>query len=71
MNCTLKEATVRRYHSDAPRKLREDLAIFLNAYDFAKRLKTLRGLPPYEHICRDWLGEPNRFLTIQPISPPD
>ena len=31
------------------------------AYNFAKRLKTLRGLTPYEHICNAWTTEPNRF----------
>jgi hypothetical protein len=47
MNRTLKEATVRRYHYETHRQLREHLEAFLNAYDFAKRLKTLRGLTPY------------------------
>ena len=31
------------------------------AYNFAKRLKTLRGLTPYEHICKVWTMQPNRF----------
>ncbi|MET0647942.1 MAG: IS481 family transposase, partial [Pyrinomonadaceae bacterium] len=31
------------------------------AYNFAKRLKTLRGLTPYEHISRCWQKEPERF----------
>ncbi len=38
------------------------------AYNFAKRLKTLRGLTPYdpyEHICHYWHKEPERF-TINP-----
>jgi transposase InsO family protein len=34
---------------------------FLNAYNFAKRLKTLRGLTPYEHICKAWADQPRRF----------
>jgi transposase InsO family protein len=48
MNRSLKEATVRRYHYDTHRQLEQHLAAFLDAYDFAKRLKTLRGLTPYE-----------------------
>ena len=44
MNRTLKEATVRRYHYETHDQLREHLATFLAAYNFAKRLKTLRGL---------------------------
>jgi len=31
------------------------------AYNFAKRLKTLRGLTPYQHICNVWTKQPNRF----------
>jgi hypothetical protein len=30
---------------------RYTLHAFLMAYTFAKRLKTLRGLSPHEHIC--------------------
>src|ERR1039457_2163482 len=48
MNRTLKEATVRRYHYDSHDQLRQHLATFLDAYNFAKRLKTLKGLTPFE-----------------------
>jgi hypothetical protein len=48
MNRTLKEATVRRYHYDSHDQLRDHLATFLAAYNFVKRLKTLRGLTPHE-----------------------
>lgn len=44
MNRSLKEATVRRYRYDTHRQLEDRLAAFLNAYNFAKRLKTLRGM---------------------------
>ena len=61
MKRTLKEATVRRYHYEGDRQLEEHLAAFLDAYNFAKRLKTLRGLTPYEAICKAWTEEPDRF----------
>ncbi len=61
MNRTLKEATVRRYHYVTHRQLRDHLTAFLDAYNFAKRLKTLRGLTPYEHICKAWADHPHRF----------
>ena len=61
MNRTLKEATVRRYHYDNHQQLRAHLAAFLDAYNFAKRLKTLKGLTPFEHICQTWADEPDRF----------
>ena len=47
-NRTLKEATVRRYHYDSHDQLRQHLGAFLDAYNFGKRLKTLKGLTPFE-----------------------
>lgn len=41
MNRTLKEATVRRYHYANAGELAAHLQTFLDAYNFAKRLKTL------------------------------
>ena len=65
MNRTLKDATVRRFHYDSHGQLREHLATFLDAYNFARRLKTLRGLTPYERVCKAWADEPRR-LTDDP-----
>ena len=39
---------------------------FVDAYNFARRLKTLRGLTPYEFICKAWTSEPHRF-KISPL----
>src|SRR3954468_4678670 len=50
MNRTLKEATVRRYHYDSHNGPRAHLQLFLEADNYARRLKTLRGLTPYEFI---------------------
>ncbi len=30
-----------------------------------RRLKTLRGLTPYEYICKIWTAKPQRF-TLEP-----
>ena len=65
MNRTLKEATGRRYHYETHQQLQDHLVAFLDAYNFAKRLKTLRGLTPYEAICKAWAEEPQRF-SLQP-----
>lgn len=62
MNRTLKEATVRRYHYDTNARLREHLAAFIAAYNFAKRLKTLNGLTPYDDILKCWTEDLNRFI---------
>ena len=61
MNRTMKEATVRRYYYDTHDQLRAHLQLFLDAYNCARRLKTLRGLTPYEFICKSWTEQPHRF----------
>jgi transposase-like protein len=61
MNRTLKEATVKRYHYESHDQLRAHLQIFLDAYNHARWLKTLRGLTPYEHVLQVWTKEPERF----------
>ena len=63
MNRTLKEATVKRFYYETHDQLREHLASFVAAYNFAKRLKTLKGLTPYEFICKCWTKEPQRFTS--------
>jgi transposase InsO family protein len=66
MNRTIKEATVKRYHYDEHRQLQSHLADFINAHNYARRLKTLKGLTPYEYICKIWTNDPNRF-RLDPI----
>jgi transposase-like protein len=66
MNRTIKEATVKRFHYDDHDQLRRHLADYLLAYNFGRRLKTLKGLTPYEHICKCWTNEPERF-NLNPI----
>jgi transposase-like protein len=66
MNRTIKEATVQRYHYDSHRQLEAHLADFVSAYNFGRRLKTLKGLTPYEFICKIWTKEPERF-KLDPI----
>ena len=63
MNRTIKEATVKRYHYDTHERLKSHLANFVDAYNFARRLKTLKGLTPYEFIAKAWTKEPKRFQT--------
>jgi transposase InsO family protein len=65
MNRTLKEATVKRYHYDNHDQLKTHLSDFVDAYNYARRLKTLKGLTPYEYICKIWTSEPERF-TVNP-----
>ncbi len=61
MNRTIKDATVKRYHYGSHDELRRHLQLFLDAYNYGRRLKTLRGLTPYEFICKIWTEQPKRF----------
>jgi transposase InsO family protein len=61
MNRTIKDATVKRYHDDSHDQLRAHLQLFVDAYNHARRLKTLRGLTPDEHVLQVWTTEPERF----------
>jgi len=63
MNRTLKDATVKRYHYETHEQLKTHLNLFLDACNHAKRLKTLKGLTPYEFICKTWTEKPERFLS--------
>ncbi|MBB4383636.1 transposase InsO family protein [Bradyrhizobium sp. SBR1B] len=65
MNRTIKEATVQRYYYDRHDQLEAHLAGFINAYNSARRLKTLKGLTPYEYICKCW-NFPARTIQTQP-----
>ena len=66
MNRTIKDATVKRYHYDNHDQLRRHLGDFVDAYNFARRLKTLKGLTPFEFICKSWTEKPDQF-KLDPI----
>ena len=59
MNRTIQDATVRRFFYATHESLRTHLANFLDAYNFAKRLKSLRGLTSFDRICPIWLLTPS------------
>ena len=61
MNRTLKEATIKRFHYETTDQPNTHLQAFLLAYNFAKRLKRLKGLTPYEFICTEWRKSPTVF----------
>lgn len=54
-------ATVKRFHYDNHDQLRRHFQDFIDAYNFGRRLKMLKGLTPYEFICKRWTSEPDRF----------
>ncbi|SDF62437.1 hypothetical protein SAMN04488105_13720 [Salipiger thiooxidans] len=56
----------RKRHDQARRQLRTHLADFMADYNFARRLKTINGLTPYEYICKMWTSEKDSFI-LDPI----
>lgn len=61
MNRTIKDATTKRYHYDDHEQLRRHLGLFLDAYNHARRLKTLKGLTPAQFLWKEWQSKPDRF----------
>jgi hypothetical protein len=55
-----------RYFYQTHDQLRTHLRDFVDAYNFARRLKTLRGLTPYEFICKAWTSDPSR-IKLSPL----
>lgn len=66
MNRTIKDATVKRYFYDTHIQLKAHLNDFLKGYNFARILKTLKGLTPYEYLCKIWTQTPHNFI-LNPI----
>ena len=66
MNRTIKKATVKRFHYDSHHQLRVHLADFIAAYNFARRLKTLSGLTPYEYIAKISTSDPEVHRQSDP-----
>jgi len=66
MNRTIKDATVKRFYYESRDQLRRHLVDFVAAYNFGRRLKTLKGLTPYEFICKISAAQPDRF-TVNPL----
>lgn len=63
MNCTIKDATVKRYYYSSHEQLKTHLHTFLMAYNFVCRLKTLKGMTPYEFVFACWQKEPEQFTS--------
>ena len=62
MTRTIKDAKVKRLQDQTHDPLRTHLQIFIDAYNVARGLKTLRGLTPDAFICKVWADQPHRFI---------
>lgn len=66
MNRTIKEATVKRFHYDDHVQLKKHLADFIDAYNFGRRLKTLKASPPTSSSAKG--GLPNQIDSSSILS---
>jgi len=67
MNRTIKEATVQGFYYATHDQLRTHLADFVAAYNFGRRLKTLRPHPIRVHL--QTLGDRAPAIHAQPTPP--
>lgn len=61
MNRTIKDATVKTFYYSSAQQLKNHLHYFLMAYNFAKRLKALKGFTPWQFILKQWHNQPKSF----------
>lgn len=61
MNRTIKDATVKHYSYANHDELHQHFQLFIDAYNHARRLKTLRGFTPHEFVMQQWTKKPKRF----------
>ncbi len=66
MSRTIKQASVERCHYASHEELREHRQTFIDAYYYARRLKTLRGVTPFEQVVKCCNEEPDRFIHYPP-----
>ena len=65
MNRTIKEATVKRSHFESHDQLRAHLGDFVDAYNYARPLKTLKGLTPSNSSVNAGLRSPKDSNLIR------
>lgn len=63
MNRTLKESTVHNFHYASHDELKQHLHTYLMAYNFAKRLKAIKGMTPWQFILNQWTTKPEYFIV--------
>ncbi len=61
MNRTVKEATIKAFHYPDPDSLKAHVLAFVSSYKFAKHLKAIRWMTPFEAVCHAWTTTPEIF----------
>ena len=60
-NQTFKSETVKKYEYESMESLNRHLQLFVLAYNFQRRLKTLGYRPPIEYLKEQYLLKPKLF----------
>jgi transposase-like protein len=60
-NGTIKEATTKKYYYDSPEQFKKHLQDYLLVYNYAKKLKALKFMTPYEKIISEYEKDPSVF----------
>lgn len=63
MNRTIKDATVNTFTYASHEELKQHLHAYLMTYNFAKRLKRLKGQTPWQFILQSWTINPQYFIV--------
>lgn len=66
MSRTIKDTTVKRFCYEAHDELRKRHANFVAAYNFAKRLSTLKDLTTVKNICKFWKKGSTLHIKLAP-----
>jgi transposase InsO family protein len=61
MNRTIKDATVKVFHSPDLESLKAHVLAFVTAYNFGKHLKRLQWRTPFQAVCEAWANDPAPF----------
>ena len=61
MNRTVKDATIKMFHSPDLESLKAHVLACVTAYNFGKHLKQLRWRTPFQAICEAWAKDPAPF----------
>ena len=58
----MSEMIARANFTNAFSQLRQHLQAFIDAYNFAKKLKAIKGLTPWEFVIKEWKSNPKSFI---------
>ena len=60
-NRTIKESTIKKHHYSSFEEIDKHINLYLNAYNYAKKLKTIKFLTPIEKVVEVYKSTPKLF----------